>query len=82
MNIKIMFLNNLGYFLIVGPSNSYRYYGRYDYDAKAGLNSLSVIILEIRSHYLHTNIIKRFSTKEREPYPSRMAKKSILTFRM
>jgi len=31
-----------GYFLVVGQSNSYRYYGRYDYDAKAGLNSLSV----------------------------------------
>ncbi|KAL4463958.1 hypothetical protein ABPG74_005895 [Tetrahymena malaccensis] len=33
----------VSYFLVVGPSNSYKYYGRYDYDAKAGLNSLSIL---------------------------------------
>ncbi|EGR28111.1 oxysterol binding, putative [Ichthyophthirius multifiliis] len=32
----------ISYFLIFGPNNSYKYYGRYDYDAKAGLNSLSI----------------------------------------
>ncbi len=33
----------MSYFLLIGPNNIYRYYGYYDYDAKAGLNSLTVI---------------------------------------
>lgn len=33
----------ISYFLVVGPSKSYKYYGRYDYDAKAGLNSLTIL---------------------------------------
>lgn len=27
------------YFLIIGPNEDYRYYGYYDFEAKAGLNS-------------------------------------------
>ena len=31
------------YFLVVGPNDSYRYYGYYDFEAKAGLNSGKLI---------------------------------------
>lgn len=33
----------VSYFLIIGPNKSYRYYGYYCYDAKAGLNSLTIL---------------------------------------
>jgi hypothetical protein len=33
----------ISYFLVIGPRNEYRYYGYYDYEAKAGLNSGKVI---------------------------------------
>lgn len=33
----------VSYFLIYGPNKNYRYYGYYNYDAKAGLNSLTIL---------------------------------------
>jgi hypothetical protein len=33
----------VSYFLVVGPDNSYRYFGYYSYDAKAGLNSMQIL---------------------------------------
>ncbi|CAD8105315.1 unnamed protein product [Paramecium primaurelia] len=32
----------VSYFLTIGPKNSYRFYGYYNYEAKAGFNSLSL----------------------------------------
>jgi len=33
----------ISYFLAVGPNNSYRYYGCYNFSALAGLNSMSLV---------------------------------------
>lgn len=33
----------MSYFLVIGPDSSYKYYGYYNYDAKAGLNSLQIL---------------------------------------
>lgn len=33
----------ISYFLAVGPNNSYRYYGCYNFSAHAGLNSMSLV---------------------------------------
>lgn len=33
----------VSFFLAVGPNNSYRYYGCYDFSANAGLNTISLV---------------------------------------
>ena len=35
----------ISYFLVYGPQKNYKYYGHYLYEAKAGLNTLTVIFL-------------------------------------
>lgn len=50
----------ISYFLVYGPENCYKYYGYYDYEAKAGLNSLQVInkgkrYLEFKNQKIHFN---------------------------
>jgi|JI6StandDraft_1071083.scaffolds.fasta_scaffold13260_6 hypothetical protein len=32
----------VSYMLVIGPNNLYRYYGHYHYEAKAGLNSMTL----------------------------------------
>lgn len=33
----------VSYIYCIGPDNNYKYYGYYDYDAKAGMNSVSIL---------------------------------------
>jgi len=32
----------VSYFLVIGPNESYRYYGNYNYASSAGLNSVTL----------------------------------------
>ena len=49
-----------------GPQKNYKYYGHYLYEAKAGLNTLTVIFLLQKNKITHFDIFKFYNRGKRK----------------
>lgn len=54
------------YFYVIGPNKSYKFYGNYNYESHAGLNSLSLLNLGNRNIHFSDGqkIIYNFASEE------------------